>query len=98
MNILHQNLKEFEINDKQINEISKITNLNNLDIINKIIFHYIDNDIYIYPQESGSCTWFSLYWSILIYYISKVLKELILHNEGEFFKFLKKWPKKVPYI
>ena len=42
MNILHQNLKEFEINDKQINEISKITNLNNLDIINKIIFHYID--------------------------------------------------------
>jgi len=32
-------------------------------------FHFYDNDIYIFPQQSGSCTWFSKYWAICIYYL-----------------------------
>ena len=47
------------------NLVSKVTDYS----INKIILHYNDNDLYILEQESGSCSWFSLYWSILLYYV-----------------------------
>lgn len=44
-------------------------------IINKIIFHKYDDDdnknIYIQMQQSGSCTWFSKYWAICIYFLVK---------------------------
>ena len=39
--------------------------------LKKIILYNHDNNLYIYPQESGSCTWYSTYFSILIYYVIK---------------------------
>jgi hypothetical protein len=35
--------------------------------INKIILHNINEELYILPQKSGSCTWFSIYWPIIMY-------------------------------
>ena len=39
------------------------------DIITKNILHVFNDNVYINKQESGSCTWFSVYWSILLYYV-----------------------------
>jgi hypothetical protein len=36
-------------------------NFINQNIIDKIIFIPNGDDIYIKPQESGSCSWFSIY-------------------------------------
>jgi hypothetical protein len=41
----------------------------NENIIKKIIPHYHDENIYIYPQQSGSCSWFSVYWYIILKYL-----------------------------
>jgi hypothetical protein len=37
--------------------------------LKKIILYNQNGNLYIYPQESGSCTWFSTYFSILLYYV-----------------------------
>jgi hypothetical protein len=37
--------------------------------LKKIILYNQNNNLYIYPQESGSCTWYSIYFSILLYYV-----------------------------
>jgi hypothetical protein len=37
--------------------------------LKKIILYNKNNNLYIYSQESGSCTWYSIYFSILLYYI-----------------------------
>jgi hypothetical protein len=52
-------------------------------IINKIKFHFYNKKIYINTQESGSCAWFSLYWSILYYFIINM-------NDNNYYKFIKK--------
>ena len=52
-------------------------------ILNKIILHYNNNQLYIYDQESGSCTWFSIYWSFVYYFI------LITNNPELYVKFVK---------
>ena len=56
VNILHQINSNITLSDS---------------LIKKLKFHNIDdtNNIYIYPQQSGSCTWFSLYWPILFYFV-----------------------------
>ena len=61
---LNSNLINFNISVQKFKSI----NVHN-DVIKKGIFHFIDNDLFIHDQESGSCTWFSKYWPILIYYI-----------------------------
>jgi len=40
-------------------------------VINKNILHYNDQTrkLYINAQESGSCTWFSIYWALIFYFI-----------------------------
>jgi len=43
----------------------KLTN----DFLKKIIIYNSDKNIYIYDQESGSCSWFSIYFSLLLYYV-----------------------------
>ncbi len=35
-------------------------------IIKKIVLHQANNKLYILPQESGSCSWFSIYWPIIM--------------------------------
>ena len=40
----------------------------NSNIINKLVLHYA-GDYYIYYQESGSCSWFSIYWPLIFYNI-----------------------------
>jgi len=37
--------------------------------LKKIILYYKKSNFYIYPQESGSCSWFSMYYSILLYFV-----------------------------
>jgi hypothetical protein len=50
-------------NDETIEIVTK-------NILDKLIFHkFDDNDIYIYSQQSGSCSWFSLYWTFIFYYV-----------------------------
>ena len=39
------------------------------DIQNKNNLHFYNNKLYIYEQQSGSCTWFSIYWPLLFYHI-----------------------------
>jgi len=39
------------------------------DIKNKNNLHVQNNELYIHPQQSGSCTWFSVYWPLLFYHI-----------------------------
>lgn len=44
--------------------------INNRDIkhiINPLIFHINGHNICILPQKSGSCAWFSIYWTVLLY-------------------------------
>jgi hypothetical protein len=41
----------------------------NENIKNNVILHNIDGTLYIKPQQSGSCSWFSLYWCLLFYNI-----------------------------
>ena len=48
------------------------------DIMTKNILHVFDDNVYINEQESGSCTWFSVYWSFLLYYI--------IHNNATKYK------------
>jgi len=54
-------------------EINKNTTYQNINISirNKLVFNYNEENDYIYikDQESGSCTWFSIYWPILYFFI-----------------------------
>jgi hypothetical protein len=36
-------------------------------VIEKTIYKFTLTDLYILPQESGSCTWFAMYWPIIMY-------------------------------
>jgi hypothetical protein len=41
----------------------------NINVKNKIILHLLNDNLYINDQESGSCSWFSLYWPLVFYNI-----------------------------
>ncbi len=41
----------------------------NTNIIDKMIFKVVNDELCIIPQESGSCSWYSVYWALLMYYI-----------------------------
>ena len=51
-----------------VDEIYKTSSINKI-VLDKIIFHIVDSEIYIIPQEGGSCTWYSMYWPMLMYHI-----------------------------
>ena len=59
------------INDdySDINFITKIESYKNLNIniIKKIIFHKFNDELFILPQKQGSCTWFSIYYPLIMY-------------------------------
>jgi len=55
----------------------------NKNIRDKIIFINKGNDIYIKPQENGSCTWFSIYWPLLYFYITN-------NNPNKYYGMIKK--------
>ena len=46
-------------------------------IINKMIFHFNDGIPCIIPQESGSCSWYSIYWGLLFYKIDSTEEDYI---------------------
>ena len=84
------------LHDKSIDELiienlktnNKIINDEKFNyIFNKIKFHYDENNIYILPQQSGSCTWFSKYWALCIYkllYTPEEYSNFITNLFGEF--------------
>ena len=56
------------LNDTVIPELKKETDKLGETFLKKIILYNNNGNIYIYTQESGSCTWFSVYFSILLYF------------------------------
>ena len=70
-------LPKFEIEELRIPELSKLNTYldeykeNNIiaNVIDKIMLHNFNDNIYIRPQDSGSCSWFSIYWPIILYNI-----------------------------
>ncbi len=60
-------LSKFKISNFDILKNSE-NNINN-QLLNKIILHYDieTNLLYILPQQSGSCSWFSIYWPVVLY-------------------------------
>lgn len=66
MNILKYIKLENRTYDNYFNNFDSLNNIN-INIRNNIIFHYFNGEIYIKPQQSGSCSWFSLYWPLLFY-------------------------------
>jgi hypothetical protein len=79
MNILIK-LKEKKINiGSKFNDLTKICL--NENIKDNIIFHNLDGELYYKPQQSGSCSWFSLYWSLLYYNIH-------INNEEQYYKLI----------
>ena len=56
------------------NQISNGIAVNPL-VLEKMLFKVSNGKLFIEPQESGSCTWYSVYWSLLmyeIYYLNNV--------------------------
>lgn len=53
------------INKERLKPVSTIST----SVINKMIFHAINNQLCIYEQENGSCAWYSMYWPLLMYHI-----------------------------
>jgi len=47
----------------------KINGILSDNFIKKVILYNYNNNLYISSQESGSCVWFSTYFSILLYYV-----------------------------
>ncbi len=60
-------LSQFKITDLNIlkNSEDKISS----QLLNKLMLHYDDETklLYILPQQSGSCSWFSIYWPVVLY-------------------------------
>ena len=62
-------LDKFIESEKILNELFKENFKINQKVISKINVIWNDKKPYIIPQESGSCTWFSLYWVFIFKYI-----------------------------
>jgi len=66
--LLIQDIHEYKENPTIINFLRENKSLSD-NFLKKIILYYKESNFYIYPQESGSCTWFSMYYSILLYFV-----------------------------
>jgi len=51
-----------------VNEI-RIPNTLNKSVLEKMVFQINGTALYIIPQEGGSCSWYSMYWPLLMYNI-----------------------------
>ena len=61
--------------------------------LKKIILYNQNDNLYIYDQESASCSWYSIYFSILLYFVIYDNKKYIPFINGinnHFFEYLKK--------
>jgi hypothetical protein len=59
---------EFMICNNTITELKGGKDIKDF-LIKKIILYYTKNNFYIIPQHSGSCSWFSIYYSIMLYFV-----------------------------
>jgi TPR repeat protein len=50
---------------KDLNHTKQISE----NFLSKIILYYKNKNFYIKPQESGSCTWYSTYYSIILFFV-----------------------------
>lgn len=77
---INNNMRDISINklfsdntsfENIIYEFKKISELSNISsiVIEKTIFNFHNQLPYIIEQESGSCSWFSFYWPLLLYYV-----------------------------
>jgi hypothetical protein len=71
-NILYDT--KFPYSDDILNQDIPISDI----VLSKQIFHFSNENIYIKSQESGSCTWFSLYWPLIFYYVVNNKPELYI--------------------
>ena len=59
--------------------------------LRKIILYNKDKNLYIYPQESGSCSWYSIYFSMLLFYNDKDEHiQFINKINTKFYEYIKK--------
>lgn len=102
-NILYAHLKKF----KQFDINNYCENLNifgssllfiklNPHIEDKTTLHLINDNLYIKPQESGSCSWFSFYWAFVYYHI------LVKNNSLSYYNYINtvydNFKKEIDYI
>ena len=92
LNLLEQNFTKnniyFNLDQQYI--IENLSGINKY-LLNKIILHIYDNQTYINQQESGSCTFYSIYWPIIYY-------NVINSNIDEYIRCLKKFYNDLKYI
>jgi hypothetical protein len=69
INYLNNFKKKFNFKYEKLDNI--IFESFNNHIKNKLILHYVNENLLINDQESGSCTWFSIYWPLIFYNIFK---------------------------
>jgi len=77
-----RNINQFNVYNQNVIPRLKRDKLSE-SFIKKIILYNQNDNLYIFPQESGSCTWYSIYFSILLYYV--------IHDElSNYIKFINK--------
>ena len=56
---------------KENNIIERLKGKKNIrkNFLEKIILYYDKDNFYIKDQESGSCSWFAIYYSIILYFV-----------------------------
>ena len=72
--IINTNPIEYKFNNDQIRLVNSVKNEHSINeiIFNKLIFYNLNessqdyNNLYIKPQQSGSCSWFSIYWPLCV--------------------------------
>jgi len=87
--------KIVQLEDCEIDSLKIIEELNEK-FLRKIILYNQEDNLYIYPQESGSCTWYSIYFSILLYYVINEINYSTFINEinSKFYDYIKNIYKK----
>ncbi len=56
---------EISFNVDEIREPNTLSKL----VLEKMVFQIFGLELYIIPQQSGSCSWYSMYWPLLMYNI-----------------------------
>ena len=75
INTLSELLESRELSEDIENKLNSLNQYNpdtlqiNDNVLSKQIFHFSNKNIYIKSQESGSCTWFALYWTLIFYHV-----------------------------
>lgn len=64
-NLSIDSIDKYNLDYNMYREENKIEDL----IIKKLVLHTNKDNFFIHDQESGSCSWFSIYWPIVLYNI-----------------------------